>query len=456
MTTCTTTPFSFDVQYFYNDSCFTCNEECGTNISNARCVVYTGANLACSGVETDDSLETALQKIDEQICAVTGDYSAYQFNCLTAWWGESISTEGAFVDAITAYTCEITENLESFTGTTFPSYQSSVNARFAAIEGPGITCSIAGVTSVDDLETILTKYCTTLGTLNSSISISGVDWDQCFTVPTPPTTIAEAFSLVIGQICQIESEGVVWPTFNNTANCLVGTSTDTLEDTIGAIIERLCDTEVFDPTALTLGCIDPATISLQDIVQEVVTQTSTLIQNKPTYSGDFTVTPVNGLDPCAGVIVALATPINQDRFVAVDGSDTSPGTLINKITAGTGITIINNGTDIEIVSSGTTDTFEVKADTAGSEGFLKDKVAGGAVTGLSISTVYNGGTDKVDINPSIDATALFTLLLNQLEFDSALYTLFCEKIANCPSPCDAPTDVQIIPAVSTTTTTTLP
>ena len=232
MATCTTTPFTYDVQYFYDNSCFTCNEECGTNVGDSKCIAYTGPNLACSGIETNDSVETALQKIDEQICTVTGDYSSYQFNCLTEWLGESITTEAEFVDAITAYACEITENLESFTGVTFPSYQSSVAARFEAIEGPGITCTIAGVTAADDLDTILTKYCTALGDLNTDLSITGVDWDQCFTVTTPPTTIAEAFSLVIDQICQVEAAGATFPTFNNSENCIAGTSTDSLVTTI--------------------------------------------------------------------------------------------------------------------------------------------------------------------------------------------------------------------------------
>ncbi len=454
MANCTTTPFTFDVQYFYDNSCFTCNEECGTNIGNAKCIAYTGPNLACSGIETNDSLETALQKIDEQICTVTGDYSSYQFNCLPDWWEDTITTESEFVDAITAYACEITENLESFTGVTFPSYQSSVAARFEAIEGPGITCTVAGVTSGDDLETILTKYCTALGDLNTDLSISGVDWDQCFTVTTPPTTIAEAFSLVIDQICQVEAAGASLPTFNNSANCLAGTSTDSLVTTIGLLTTAVCATNAFDGSILTLDCIDPTTTSLQDVVQELVTQTSDLIEVKPTYSADFVITPTNVLDPCAGITVSLATPLDQDRFVAVNVGDVSPGTLVDKLVAGTGITLTPGVSTLTIASSGTTDTFEVKATSTGSEGFLEDKLAGGAVTGLSINTSYNGGTDKIDISPSIDASLLFTILLEALEDDEELYTLFCTKVANCPSVCDAPTDVQIVPVVSSTTTTT--
>lgn len=456
MSNCTSTPFSFNVQLFYDQSCSTCQNDCGSSVAEAKCIAYTGPNLSCSGIETYDTLETALQKIDEQICTATGDYTSYQFNCLEDWWEEPINSEGEFVNAITSYACAITENLESFTGVTFPAYQSSVAARFNSIEGPSITCSFAGVTSTDDLATILEKYCTAFGTLNSSLSIESVDWDQCFTVTTPPSTISEAFSLVIDQICQVSAAGASLPTFNNTANCVGGSSTDSLVTTIDGIITRLCQTDVFDGSLITLGCLDPADTSLQTIVQELTTQTSDLMQNKITFSGDFVVTQTNLSDPCAGITVDLATPINQDRFVAVDVGDASPGTLIDKITAGTGINIINNGTDIEIEATGTVDDFTVKANTAGSSGFLDEKIAGQSAGGISITAAYNGISDKLDLTPSIDYSALLTALLNAMDTDSDLYDLFCAKVANCPSPCDSPTDVQAVPVNTTTTTTILP
>ncbi len=453
---CSSTPFSFNVQYLYDQSCSTCSETCEGHQADASCIVYTGPNLSCSGIETNDDLESILSKIDAQICSVTGDYTGYHYNCLEDWWEAPINTEGEFVDAITTYACEITENLESFTGVTFPSYQSSVAARFQAIEGPEITCTVAGVTEEDDLTTILTKYCAVLDSLTNDVSLSGVDWDQCFTVTTPPTSLSEAFSLVLDQICQVSDAGATLPSFNNTANCLGGTSSDSLVTTIDLITTALCDTDSFDGDALTLGCLAPASTSLQDVVQEIVDQTSTLVQNTPTYSGDFVVTTNGG--PCDGVTISLATPLNQDRFVAVDIADTTPGTLASKLTAGTGITLTNNGTDIEISTAGTADSFKVKAESAGTdtEGFLETKVNGGTATGITITTNYNPTTEQVDILPSINPSELFTFLLNQLDGDSELYDLFCAKLANCPSPCDPPSDVQAVAVNTTSTTTMLP
>ena len=142
MSTCSSsTPVSFNVQYFYSNQCFTCGDDCGPNIQNSKCVVYTGPNLSCSGIETNDSLETALQKIDEQICSATGDYSSYQMNCLPTYWGQAITTESEFVDAITTYACATSTSLSTFLSTTFPAYVSSIDSRFSLIEYPGITCA---------------------------------------------------------------------------------------------------------------------------------------------------------------------------------------------------------------------------------------------------------------------------------------------------------------------------
>lgn len=41
---------------------------CGSPDPKAHEVYYTGPNLPCAGINTCDSLETALQKIDEKIC----------------------------------------------------------------------------------------------------------------------------------------------------------------------------------------------------------------------------------------------------------------------------------------------------------------------------------------------------------------------------------------------------
>lgn len=447
---------SYSVQYFYNPNCSDCTSGC-PSVSSSACVFYAGPNLSCSGIQTNDSIELAMQKIDAQICSISGDYSTYQMNCLPTWWGSDITDEGTFVDAITDFACTINTDLTTFTGTTFPVYQASVTASLAALQVPAITCATASVGNTDSLVTIFNKYCTKLANLTSSIDISSVVWNDCFTVSSTPTTIAEGLDLLADQICQVKTIalGGALPVFNNYGSCIGGTSSDSLTTTIGLIKTRLCTTGVFNVNSVDWGCLDDSATNLQTSVQTIIDQVSVLVGNITTYSGDFIVTANGGA--CDGVTVALATPINQDRFVATDNADSSPSTLINKL-VGVGITVDNttNPGQITLTSTATTDNFTVKADvTDNSPDYLDNKIAGGSGGGITISPSYNPTNKTVDLTPSVDLSVLFDALLDRLLVDDDLYAKFCNRVANCPSPCDAPTNVQVIQATTSSTTTTL-
>jgi hypothetical protein len=318
--------------------------------------------LSCSGIETNDSIETALQKMDEQICSLVGDYSNYNFNCLPDWYGETITTEAQFVDAITSYACEIVDTLEEFTGTTFPAFQTEVETDIENINSPSITCAFAGVTSIDSLTTVLTKYCVAFSTLEDMFDISGVDWDQCYTVTTPPTTLAEAFSIVIDQICQTKTlTAAALPTFNNSASCISGGSNDSLATTIALIKTRLCLTPTLDNDNLSSDCISiPSTdTDLETLLQNMLDKLDLLSKNYVTFDGsDFLVTQTDAGDVCDGISVALATPLNQDRFVASNAADASPGTLEDKLTAGTGISLDFISTPGECIIEATSTTID--------------------------------------------------------------------------------------------------
>ncbi len=178
---CDSTPLSnFSGQYFGTvpDNCI--SNECGGSLQNSKCIVYSGAPLTCSGINTNDTLELAFQKIDQQICAVTGNYSTYNYNCLDD--SVLITTEGGFVSAITAYACALSSTVNTFIGMTYPANQTIINNRLTALEFPGITCTVAGVGSTDSLVSVLNKYCVKFGAINSSLDISGVNWSKCYSV----------------------------------------------------------------------------------------------------------------------------------------------------------------------------------------------------------------------------------------------------------------------------------
>lgn len=438
-TPCTSSsPISFGVQYFYNAQCSTCTTSCSTGPAlDAKCIYYNGPDLTCSGILSGDTLETALQKIDEQICSLIGDYSTYQFNCLEDWCSCTITTEAQFVDQITAYTCETRSMLDTFLGTTFPTYQASINTRFIALEVPGITCSTASVTPTDTLQQILTKYCTQITNIKAAIDVSFANWAQCFVVGSPPSTITEGFDLILDQLCSIQATAdaaAVLPTFNNTAYTCLSTPTanDSLVETITKILDRLCQTPLFDASAITWNCSQADPADLTEALQSIEDQLSTTLEALPTFSGDFVVEATNPLDPCAGVTVSLATPLNQDRFVASNASDTSPGTLIDKLTPGANIALDDTSTPGQVIITSTGDTYKVQADISDTtQDYLEGKVEGDTDGVITISTAYNAGTEKVQFTPSISTDALMELIFSTIEASVEWKARFCTIASTC-------------------------
>lgn len=364
-------PISFTGSFFPGSPC-TDNPDCSGAPINGACVYYNGPNLSCSGILTLDSVETALMKIDAQICAIIGDYSTYTMNCLPDWWESSITTQAVFVDAITSFTCNIYETLNTFIDVTYAADLTDINNEIAVLQTPAITCSSASVTNTDTLVQILTKYCTKFGEIDDAMDITSVDWNNCFTVVSPPTTIAGGLQLAEDQICLLYNminDGDALPTFNNYTNCLAGTSSDSLVTTIGLIITKLCATPVFDNDDLTSTCITiPGdSTDLSTLIQNILDAVDSFSQNYVTFDGgDFTVTATDPMDPCAGITVALASPPTTDRFVAVSAGDASPSTLIAKIASAAGsIAVTNNANTTLNLEIATGDRGDITVSAAG-------------------------------------------------------------------------------------------
>lgn len=433
---------------------------CGTD---ASCIIYTGPALNCSEINPYDDLTTILQKIDPLLCAVTGDYSTYNTYCLAP-----ITTQKEFVEAISLYVCTLREDLDTFTDTTFPAYQSATNARLVALEVPGITCASASVVSTDTLQQVLSKYCTKFGSIDALLNISGASWSQCYTVNPAPTTLTEGFDALIDQICllkaQVTAGTTELPTFNNVGSCLPAplTATDTLVDTVNKIKIRLCQTGTIDTSTITWGCVTQPSgaQNLQDTLQNIITKVTTINQNLPlAWSADFVVTNVDNGDLCLGKNIALAIPSAQDRFVAATASDATPGTLQAKMVAGTNITLdFSTPTQVTINSSGGVGTGDHKVMVDGSDttpDYLGAKLgAGGVQYGVQVYPTTDSPGEIVNLNVSINPVNLFQALLDALSIDAGLYTAFCNAVAGCPSPCDAPSNVQVVYQQGTTTTTT--
>ena len=445
---------------------------CNTNAlgaTDSANVIYNGPALTCTGIQTGATLQSIIELIDPLLCAASGDYSTYNTGCLAP-----LNTQKEFVETISAYVCNTTTVLNTFTGTTFPAYQASVTASFNAITSPGITCASAGVVNTDSLTTVLNKYCTKFVSIDSLLDLSGVNWNLCYTVSPTPTTMGQGFNALISQICLLKSlvaagTGAL-PVFNNSTSCLSGGGmADSLVTTINLIKTRLCQTGTIDNTLITWGCVTQPSGAqdLQSTLQNIITVVSNNAKLLPTvFSADFVVTNVDNSNLCLGKNIALAVPSATDRKVAATSSDLTPGTLQDKLQAGTNITLdyITTPGKVIINSSGGGGTSGlVLADSTDSTpDYLQNKLVPGApVSGVGINlglSLTNPLSHQVSLTSSVDPVVLFTALLGALSTDPGLQSLFCAAVAACPSPCSAPSNVLVTytagPASSTTSTST--
>lgn len=433
---------------------------------DAACVFYTGPALSCSAIATNDNLQSILQKIDPLLCAATGDYSTYNTYCLAP-----ITTQKQFVESISNFVCTLRDDYDTFISTTYSSFTTNTNSRLVALEVPGITCASAGVINTDTLQQVLNKYCTKFGQIDSAIDPSTANWNQCYVVSPAPVTITAGFNAIISQICNlkgiVDANIGVPPTFNNTGSCLPDplTAADSLVDTINKIKTRLCQTGVINTASLTFGCVSntvSGATDLQGTIQNILTKVTQIAQTLPTQfdSGDFTVSNVDNSNLCLGKKIELAVPANPDRFVAATPSDTNPGTLQQKLIPGTnmsldyitspGFVVINSSAGVGIgdhkVSVDSTDP---------SPDYLGVKIiTGGSVNGIQVIPTVDTVNHLILLNISVNPNVLFQTLIDTLSTDPVLKTNFCNAVATCPSPCQAPSNVTVTYQSGGTTTTT--
>lgn len=441
-----------------------CNSSLCPTPSDSKCTFYSAGNLTCSGIITGDSLEIALQKIDTLLCASAANYSTYNTYCLAP-----ITTQKQFVEAISQYVCNLNTSLVAFTGTTFTAYQTTVSNQIAALAVPGTTSncsSLLSIVNTDTLQSVLQKLsngiCTVYGT---ALNLSSVNWNQCNTVSPTPTTIAQGFNALITQICALQASGGsgALPVFNNVGSCLPAplTASDTLVSTVNKIKTRLCQAPIFDINALSWNCVSKpstTTTDLQSAIGALLAKLDVLSQNASTFSSDFTVTATDPVAPCLGKTISLSTSI-ADRKVAATPTDNIPGTLQDKIFAGTGITLdFTNPTRVTINSSSTggpsdgkvkTDSLDPTAD------YLSTKIVTGGVTnGIAIVPTLDGAGHLIKLINTVDPIALFSALLTAASTDPTLKAQFCSLVASCPSPCAAPGNISVVYGGTTSSTTT--
>lgn len=438
------TPNNSSFQYNFNQSnCTSCNtSNCSPNASD---VSYTGP-ATCLSIPANSKLDAIIQLLASAICAggePNPDYSGYNVYCLAP-----VTTQQSFVEKISQYVCTLRTDFNNFETSTGDNF-TLVNDAIDAINNPALTsCVSIGIQNTDNLHTVLSKIITSICAIN--LNPSGANWNQCYTVSPLPTTIVAGFNSVIDMICQLKAQvasGVVLPIFDNTSSCLPApvTSTDSLVTTINKIKQKLCSVAVVDIDSLNFDCVSSST-DLQGVIQNILSYVSSLQRNS-ILAVDTTYFTLSAIDPensCAGKKLTLNTG-SIDRLVASNNADTTPGTLIEKLQAGTGITLDDSTIPGKVIITNTNTSGDVKVKTSVSDptsDYLMDKIEGGSDIGIAINitedTSTNPSSYKAKLSPAVDWDALSAQILTTIQNSETLQTMFCQLVGGCASGCEAP------------------
>lgn len=425
--------------------CTTCDDsECPKGTLPTSCIYNSGPALLCIGSDENERLDQILNKIDAALCSIgtIDPYPGYNTYCLG-----SMADQQQFVETISQQFCNLQSAYNTFSGTTFPAAIADINSVITTLNTPNLTnCNSIGYSSGDTLKVAMQKLTNYVCTITGSLDLSTVTWDLCTTVVNPPTTIQDGFNFVLEQICNVNTDIEGLPTFNNIGTCLdTPGATDSLVATITKIRSKVCSVPSYNPGTYTGGCLTVNSgTSLDTLLQSLLTQVTSVMQALPrTFDPtQFVVSNVDVGNACLGKQVSLNGTL-ADRFVALNTADVSPSTLDNKFAPGTGVTLdfgLLNPGKVTISATGT-DNFTVKSDSTDvAPGFLVNKLMGS--TGLvSINPILAG--DQVQINAFIDAESMGDAILSAIDGNPTLLAKLCALVAQCPSPCAAPQNVQV-------------
>lgn len=417
----------------------------GTSNINASNVIYTGYALTSIGVHTNDSVATSLQEINTAVGTISGiAWNTFNYSCLTG----SLVTAQDFVETISAYVCALNTSTNTFINTTYTNAITGIDTRLTNIEGPVLTsCTSVGILSTDSYYQVLTKLITNACNNNTNLTISGANWNSCYTVTPTPTTLTQGFNTLIAQICDIKNNPISTPlpSFDNRGSCISTTgAADTLYNTVVAIRNYACSLPTLDIDSLswTSCIINPHSgggADLTSALNAIITAadaayTKRVITFDPTF---FTVTNHSG--SCSGLNVTLSGGIS-DKFVALNGSDTSPNYLLSKMTAGTGINFDTSTTPGTVIIDSTATDSHVKADSADTTtGYLSAKITGitNGDNTASIIQAYNSVTQSLDLTTNINYTNLAGEILSIINGNSELLSTFSTMV--CAVDCTSTT-----------------
>lgn len=284
-----------------------CTAETGCTITSyAKCIVYSGNNLTCSGVLKGDTLEQALTKIDSQICAIGGlNYSSFNYYCVKDTTGASITTAQEFVEGISKAHCDLEDRVELVEKPSFT--RCSLFTSGTYLITPGTTT----------LQEILRMYGELLCNLSTNDSETITVPVYCFSSNAGIDTLEGYLTWIVENTCNIKTSltslitanttsitnlknylgttSEIASKHNNSSSCIAGGATDTVYTTIELIKTKLCS---LNTTVSALPDLNNITLSYSPCYVFTPTATltthlnnivATLKLQKYNFSSDFTV-----------------------------------------------------------------------------------------------------------------------------------------------------------------------
>jgi len=421
----------------YNLTQYDCNN-LRTNKCNpidATCVYYTGAAFSCLSLGPNKNIEEIFLNIDSLICNITGaDYSGYNMACLDT--DVAITTQQQFVEKISQYVCNLNTTLTNHIAETEDT--TNFQPQIDAIVNPNITtCATVGITSSTNLKDILIAYGTHLCNLYSYTDISGVTWNNSFTVITNPTNVPTGFTEVLRQIGLLKAmipSSISLPTFDTSTSCLdtKGTAT-TLFTTVNDIITKVCSLPNITYTDLVWGCLgNPTFQTLTSVTQHLIDSIDNLYQYSYTPNNSQFDLIDNGA--CNPRTLSIKTSVLEGNGkVFANPTSTVKGTLQEVLVEGTGVSFDYVSDNNKVTINSTTNDGKVAVNNVGVRDYLINKLIGSNANGISLTP--NVVSDQVELDISFDDELFVNYILDTIAGNEILSAKFCNLVCGC-RPCN--------------------
>lgn len=409
---------------------------------DSQYVIFTAASTSNIPIAPNQNLQTILQNIDIAINAhnTAPNFSTYN---LGPYFSYTVTqTDGTihptnnqnFAEGISKILGKTQSDLYTFTGTTYVSDKSVFTTAITNLQAPAYTYAPFSITSADSIGTVWSKTFTGLTGITSSIAPTSANWST-FSISSP-TTIVGAFNAVIAhdstQDTSIATKEPSIGTFNNSANCLAGTSTDSPRATITALTTAICAAPTLNTGSVTWLGVSAGT-NLQTSVQNLVNSVSGVLHGYVNAAGTgLSITSASGY---GGQTLSADTTWSGYHKVSVDSADTTPGYLGAKLTAGTGISFTvtsPSGNETIQITNTAVDNFTVKANASDANPSTLDNKIGtaGGSWGMSLSKYPSLDNSQLILSPSLSAPDVFIQsLFEYISSDPVALQMFANLIA---------------------------